>query len=381
MNTRPTRIAHLLVGVTMLAGAGCSGDGDRDRDRDASASTPPTPSSTPQSVSAEPRHPAAVSQATDLTWRELASPTGGETVQAASVEYVVSTTPDGRSAVVRDDQGGAVLTYAAPQDSVISQVFLEPPWLAIVTADPTEERDEEVAVLDLRNGAERALSQDGAQPWKGSWSFGSALTYGTRGPGGKYCLAAAGLKDLVGEVVECVPPRNGIHQPRQSPYGLGYVTFTDTRPMSCGTARVRSLGAKSGSGAAEDPDGPAECKVWESVPLQDGGAAWSEVPKARQIELADIFVREEGTAAFLAQGATGSLKWCGSSLWFVQQVEGRLLRWTPGEGLEEVFSDPQHHEVAVLSEPVCSGDAVAVTVLSGEPGQPNEETVHVAAIS
>jgi hypothetical protein len=175
-------------------------------------------------------------------------------------------------------------------------------------------------------------------------------------------------------MVECVPPRHGFHQVGQSPYGIGYARFDDRRPASCGTAR-----AQRAPGSVADVPGPTACKVWDVLPLKGDGAVWGEVPKPRQIEVSEIKYRLPGEKVeSLGYGTTGSLTWCGDSAWFLRQMEGRLMRWSPERGLELAFELPASEQVAVLSAPVCSGNSIAIFESREKKRAGTTEVIHTA---
>lgn len=171
-----------------------------------------------------------------------------------------------------------------------------------------------------------------------------------------------------------------MHQVKQSPWGYGYVRFENNDEGSCGTARVRR-----GDDEPVDLDGPRTCRVWEAMPLEGDGAIWSEVPDPEQIEVAEVFIREDGgEQQSLGYGTTGSLTWCGDALWFLRQMESTLMRWTPGKGLETAYRidmevDPE--KVSVLSTPICAGDAISISELIAAPGHGNREILQVARIA
>lgn len=214
------------------------------------------------------------------------------------------------------------------------------------------------------------LAAGAPEPWVGSWSMGeSSLTYGVRGPGRTYCMAEVRLDTLDGDVVECAPPRHGTNQVEQAPYGFAFTRFDDIRPAACGMARVRRESA--------DPvevDGATPCSVWETVPLAGAGAVWAEVPDKERIEVAEIFVRTgDGEPESLGYGTTGSLTWCGDSVWFLRQQKSTVMRWSPDDGLQQVFGPAQE---AVLSTPVCTGDAVSTLEARDAPGAGNSTVLH-----
>ncbi len=326
-----------------------------------------TASSSPAANSPSPAEPATLPKVQNLGCQEVTGLPPGEQIKAATADYVVTTSLKDTRVVVRDTESKrTLLTYDAPARLRLQDVYLRPPSLVVTSYDEVEDAAPEMVVIDLDTGDERVVTGGARKPWTGVSSVGEDyLTYGSHGLDGGYCLTKVDLSTLQTQDVGCVPPRNGIHQVRQSPFGLAYTRFDDTRPASCGSARVAEVSGRD----AVDVAGPAPCNVWESVALADGGAAWGEVPKARQIELANYYVRQgAGEPELLADGLTGSLTWCGDSVWFVQSYGRRMLRWSSETGLEEAFRDPKNHEVSALSSPICSGDSLAVLVLSGVAG-------------
>jgi len=105
------------------------------------------------------------------------------------------------------------------------------------------------------------------------------------------------------------------------------------------------------------------------VALDSRAVAWSEVKRANEVELSEIKgKREDGRGISLGSGKTGSLTWCGQHVWFAKDGDddegGFLLRWSPEDGLQEVLNVP--YTKGFLSKPLCSGNALAVTVLGDE---------------
>lgn len=375
-STQLTRRA-IAIAIGAVALSGCSAakqaEGDESSEPAASTSTD-TPSS--GSSPSEAAVPSAPPKANDLTWTTLDSWIDGEIPEASSKTYVVLKSSDGRSVVVRGaDSGQVVHTYRAPQGLEVNQVFLNSPTLAVVNADPAEERDEELVVIDIPSGVERRLAETAPRPWVGSWSMGrNSVTYGVRGSKNRYCMAEVSLDTLEGSVVECAPPRHGTNQVEHSPYGFAFTRFDDTRPAACGTARVRR-----GNADPVEVVGPSACSVWETIPLEGTGAIWAEVPDKQQIEVAEVFVRMDGgEPESLGYGTTGSLTWCGKSVWFLRQQDSKLMRWSPKNGLEEAF---RLSKPAVLSTPVCTGDSVSLLEARDAPGPGNQVLLHRAPAS
>lgn len=359
-----------VVGAVALSGCADSTPANSDRSTTPQASASTGPSSFASSSSPE-SETSAPPRARGLTWTTLDSWPDGESPEAASKNYVLLKSRDGRSVVVRDgDAGEVVHIYHAPEGLEVNQVFLDPPTLAVVNADPAEERNEELVVIDIPSGEQRGLAEGAPQPWMGSWSMGkNSVTYGVRGPRNRYCMAEVRLDTLDGAVVECAPPRHGTNQVEQSPYGFAFTRFDDSRPAACGTARVRRPGA--------DPVevvGPSKCSVWETVALEGSGAIWAEVPDKEQIEVAEVLLRTDaGEPESLGYGTTGSLTWCGKSVWFLRQQESRVMRWSAENGLEEAF---RLAKSAVLSTPVCTGKSISILEARDAPGPGNKVLLH-----
>lgn len=354
--------AGFAVGLVMLSACRASPPQERSLPSDSPASNGPK----------EPAKAAGLEWATFDRWPRSEHP------QVATGRYVALRTSDSGSVVLRSSTNGRELfTYDAPEGFEISHVYLDPPNLVVVNSDKAERAGDRPVAINLESRAERELPESAPATWTGSSSYGQGvLTYGARGPKGRYCLARVGLKSLDGGLVECVPPRHGIHQVELSPFGVTYTTFDDAQPASCGTARELR-----GQGPPMELIGPRRCVVWQSIALPDGGAIWGEVPDPEQIELAHIFVRSsDREPEFLGEGTTGSLTWCGDSVWFVRQVEGQLMRWSQSRGLEEALSISGTSKVAVLGAPVCSGDFVSVAESSDAPGPGNKEVVYVARV-
>lgn len=351
------RAAAVACAVGLLV-TGCAHEPSPEHEAPNTASTPSAAASTgtaPTGASLPAPPPAQASEVT-LDWTLMDAWPRAERPIGAAPGYAISQSPDHKRVIVRDTHSRRVLfTYAAPDGLEVNQVFLDPPSLVVVTADPTDALDDRVTVIDLRTHGERGLAASAPATWMGSWSLGqNLLTYGARGPQGRYCLAAVALDSLEGGLVECVPPRRGVSRVNHSPFGLTYARFDDSRPMSCTTLRVRR-----GPQKPVDADGPARCRAWDAVAVENG-LVWSEVPRPREIEVSEVFAStaEAGTQS-LGYGTTGSLTWCGDYVWFVRQMGGgTIMRWSPDAGLEVTFQAAASRD-GVLSTPLCSGTSIA----------------------
>jgi hypothetical protein len=158
------------------------------------------------------------------------------------------------------------------------------------------------------------------------------LTYAVYRPGGKdYCLATYDVASGSGEKGYCAPPREGFSNATVSPSGVGLMTFDDKRPVSC-----RTLVAVDGS-ETTPVEGAPECTGWETM-RTDNGAVWSELPNEKRVERGIFYATHGGAVEELGPGTTGTLTWCGDSVYFVRDAQkdrdkARLLLWTPDDAL------------------------------------------------
>lgn len=296
--------------------------------------------------------------------------------EMASGDFVVLKAPRNRSISVMDSTAERELfSFAAPSGLEISDVLLDGSTLVAVSSDPLYEVDDQAVIVDLHDFSMTKLPTDAPQPRTGLWSLrGSTLTYGTQGPGESYCLVRFNLNAMSGEIVECVPPPNGMNQVNPSPYGLAYSSFDDSRPMSCGHVRYTD-----GKHLPRNITGPVECLAWDGIVADHGGAIWTEVPDPEEIERSRIVAHSgDGKPLSLGMGSTGSLTWCGDWAWFIGEQSDQLLRWNSASGLEEVFTvDPDAPNVPGISSPSCSGDALSVVVATADDSPGIDETLHV----
>ena len=300
--------------------------------------------------------------------------------QVASPGWVVGISNNEKSAEVRGPDGAEVLhTYTAPAGYEVADVLLDEPHLVIVTKKQDGSAHDEVVVLDINTFQERRLAKGAPRPAQGSWAAGAGkLAYGSDHDG-EYCLAVVDLGTLNGELQECVPPRNGITQVGLSPYGLGYQTFDDHRPASCGNARVQANGKNPRSVVPE-----TACAPWEAVLVDNEAAVWSEVPDKEAVEFARFYARiGDGKTQSLGEGTTGSLVWCGEAAWFINQSDQQLLRWTPSDGLQLAHQAPASTatDVNLIGAPSCSNGSVSFPASLHNNGKTSEEVIIRASLN
>lgn len=273
---------------------------------------------------------------------------------------------DDTAADVRATDGKRVLhTFPAPAGRTIADVFLDLPYLVVVTRKSDDSGNDEALVVDTDTWTERPLPATAPRPAQGPWAAGAGrLAYGSE-RGGDHCLAEIELKTLRGALGECVGPRHGVNQVDLSGYGTGYATFDDHRPASCGSARVRLRRS-----APKAIEAQKKCAPWEATAVTADAVVWSEVPRMNEIEITRFYARvRTGPVQDLGEGTTGSLVWCAEAAFYIDQATSRLYMWTPGSGHELAFQGPANEgeSVSVIGAPTCSGGIVSFPLSTYDP--------------
>lgn len=354
---------------SLLLTVGCSGETAEES----------TPSSTP-SASAPTTAPPPKA---DLDWKTVGTFPRGKSPEVASRDYVGVTTGKGASsgttAELRRRDGSVVVRHRAADGYYVQFLLLDDPYLVVVEMDEQHKgKPDRMTIYDLPKGSRRSVGDLVPQPWSGLWSLGDGmLTYGSHGSRGRYCLTEVDLGKMSAQEIDCVGRGHGMSQARRSPYGVGFTVFDHGR-KPCPSLHVR-----------RDREAPAaldlteECaESWDVLPVSDDSTLWSTVPDPHEVERADFYVQVGADSPeSLGAGSNGSLVWCGNAAWFVRQMEGQLMRWTPQDGLEIALHLPTEEgsAVAVMSTPACGGDAISV--VEGKAGpKVHNQVLHVADV-
>lgn len=357
--------------ASMLLTVGCASE----RAEEPASSS--TPAQAPTSA------PTAPPPTVDLGWKTAGTFPRGESPEVASRDYVGVTMSEGAAngtaAELRRRDGSVVLRHRAADGYYVQFLLLEDPYLVIVEMDEQHKgKPDRMTIYDLPTGNRRSVGAQIPEPWSGLWSLGGGmLTYGTHGSKGRYCLTEVALGEMSAQEVDCVGQGHGISQARRSPFGVGFGVFDHGR-KPCPTLHVR-----------RDDEAPAAVDVTHEcadsgdvLPVSDDSILWSTVPDPHEVERAEFHV-QVGTDApeSLGTGSNGSLVWCGDAAWFVRQMEGQLMRWTPQDGLAVALHLPTGDDevVAVMSTPLCGGDAISV--IEGRAGPKiHKQILHVAPV-
>ncbi|MDF1603265.1 hypothetical protein [Nocardioides sp. YIM 152315] len=335
MRVRYAAAAALLVSV-----AACASDDEPAPPDEPDAASPP---------------PAATTGDTEpLDWRPVAGTVDDPVTRNG--EWTLTVTADGGSWELSGSDSGT--GEGAGPGWRVSDALLDEDWAVVVLQDETEQRPGRATVTDLESGETFRLDGRSDVPTTngGTWALGDDRLLHATVRDGAYCLADVDLASRESEVAWCAPDRQGFNAAHATDEGDTLLTFDDGRP-SCRTVVTVD------GGATEPFPGAAECKGWEGV-LVDGGAVWSEIPRERQIERAELHARAGDESVDLGPGVAGSLVECAGAAYFVRDPQQQgdpatLMRWTVSDGLTAVYESPAGQ--AFLEPPRCGGDAITVT--------------------
>ncbi|MGZ4451124.1 MAG: hypothetical protein ACXVW4_15130 [Nocardioides sp.] len=375
--------AGLLV-LALAAGAlaGCTGDRTGSNDPTPSSAgtggsptggpSGSTPSSTPAaspSTSGAGRalppggtaeRPLVLTAGTDLLdWSAV--PGSVQDTVTTNGPWRLSVTQDGSESHLEGPGSSSGSGSSAGSRDRVTDALLDADWAVVVTGDRQESRPSRAEVTDLATGRSFTLdgSSDVPTTTGGTWALGQGHLLHATVHRGAYCIASVDLASRTSRLGWCAPARHGFSAAHVTPAGDSLLTFDDSHP-SC-----RTLVSLDGTAVTPLPGVP-DCKGWDAL-LTPDGAVWSVVPKETQVEAAHFYARSGRGYYDLGPGNAGSLLWCGGSAYFGRDPQrqgdpARLMRWTPGAGLDTVYASRPGH--AFLAESRCGGDVLTVTSLS-----------------
>ncbi|MGH3502082.1 MAG: hypothetical protein ACRDQA_14535 [Nocardioidaceae bacterium] len=269
-------------------------------------------------------------------------------------------------------------TYRPPSGYTGYEVQVQYPWAVMLDQDDGEKRRDRITVMDLRTHKTRRLRGDRDTPPPtilGSFVLSDGrIAYASGNPDGrhKFCLAQVRLKDLSGRDVTCAKRRRGFDDLSINGGQLGADSFKASRgpKPSC-----RSLVYTDPDGRVRRLRAAAKCKGWGVVPFAEGSVFWTQVMKNVESYHGDAYARTaEGDIRSLGLVYSGFSVPCGQHVYFVRDNDSdtrsdELMRWSPDDGLEKVWTPDVKGHGDIMIPPSCGGTNITIGALGGDYGK------------